>query len=450
MEIPGEITSKLNGKVYNGQSREIVAKVMDFMDAEARSDKVLIDLKKVRERVTAATGASKSTQTRIRAEKRNILQAAEGKLKSFETPNKNRKRPKRVTGLDEFDLGAVRRIVNNFYLVEKCLPTVSKIRAKMMTELNFNGSKTSVRRILRKIGFKWRKTNSNKSILMEKHDVAYKRFVFLKKIRQYRAEGRPIVYTDESYIDSSHVSTKGWSDGSKEGIAAPITKGKRLIFLHAGGEMGFIKDCLVMWQASHKTGDYHDNMNYNNYVKWLNEKLIPNLPPKSVIVVDNASYHNVQTDKTPNSNSKKEDMQRWLQDKNIPFSTTMLKIELYDLIKAHKPNFIRYAIDELLKKHEFEVLRLPPYHPELNPIELVWAQIKNSVARKNVTFNMHDIEKLTRDTFETVTTDDWKKKCENAKKFETKYLGDYEPLANAVESFVVNLGADSSDEDSPI
>jgi hypothetical protein len=33
-------------------------------------------------------------------------------------------------------------------------------------------------------------------------------------------------------------------------------------------------------------------MNVTNYQKWLTEKLIPNLPPKSVLVVDNAPYHN--------------------------------------------------------------------------------------------------------------------------------------------------------------
>ena len=43
-----------------------------------------------------------------------------------------------------------------------------------------------------------------------------------------------------------------------------------------------------------KSGDYHEDMNHSNYKKWSQEKLIPNLESKSVIVVDNASYHNVQ------------------------------------------------------------------------------------------------------------------------------------------------------------
>jgi len=35
-------------------------------------------------------------------------------------------------------------------------------------------------------------------------------------------------------------------------------------------------------------------MNHANYMKWMQEKLITNMKSKSVIVVDNVSYHNVQ------------------------------------------------------------------------------------------------------------------------------------------------------------
>ncbi|PSN38202.1 hypothetical protein C0J52_20747, partial [Blattella germanica] len=40
------------------------------------------------------------------------------------------------------------------------------------------------------------------------------------------------------------------------------------------------------------------------------------------------------------------------------------------------------------KNHGHEVLRLPPYHCTLNPIELVWARLKTSVRRNNVTPSM--------------------------------------------------------------
>lgn len=68
-------------------------------------------------------------------------------------------------------------------------------------------------------------------------------------------------------------------------------------------------------------------MNGENYEKWVHEKPIPNLPEKSVVVDDNAPYHNVQISKAPTSASKKDNMVAWLAEKNIPFSTNtrMLK-----------------------------------------------------------------------------------------------------------------------------
>jgi predicted O-methyltransferase YrrM len=63
-------------------------------------------------------------------------------------------------------------------------------------------------------------------------------------------------------------------------------------------------------------------MNHANYKKWL-QKLIPNLESKSVIVVDSASYHNVQVIRNPTSNARKDEMLFWL-DKH---SSDMTKVE---------------------------------------------------------------------------------------------------------------------------
>jgi hypothetical protein len=53
-------------------------------------------------------------------------------------------------------------------------------------------------------------------------------------------------------------------------------------------------------------------MNHANYRKWLQEKLIGNLESKSGIVVDSASYHNVQIKRNPTSNGRKAEMLFWL------------------------------------------------------------------------------------------------------------------------------------------
>jgi hypothetical protein len=56
---------------------------------------------------------------------------------------------------------------------------------------------------------------------------------------------------------------------------------------------------------------------------------------KSLVVMDNASYHSVIKDgtKAPTSATRKGDMQKWPKDKNIPFDGEMKKTELYEIIK---------------------------------------------------------------------------------------------------------------------
>jgi hypothetical protein len=44
------------------------------------------------------------------------------------------------------------------------------------------------------------------------------------------------VYADETYIHSSHRTSNAWDDGSGAGSKAPISKGRRLIIVHAGNK----------------------------------------------------------------------------------------------------------------------------------------------------------------------------------------------------------------------
>ena len=107
-------------------------------------------------------------------------------------------------------------------------------------------------------------------------------------------------------------------------------------------------------------------MNIQHFMEWFEKQLIPNLPPKSVIVLDNAKYHNSQVDKAPNQNNRKDDMKRWLDRHNISYEQGALKSELYSLIKQHRPEPVYTT-----------VLRLSVGHCELNPIE--YSHVKWSI-----------------------------------------------------------------------
>ncbi|CAH1997743.1 unnamed protein product [Acanthoscelides obtectus] len=116
---------------------------------------------------------------------------------------------------------------------------------------------------MRDMGFRWRKTKNNRKILMEKPYIQALRRSFLRNIKHYREENRPIIYMDETYIHSSHTHAKNWGDNTIEGFHKPVSKGPRLIIVHAGGEMGFINNACLQFKSGTKSGDYHSEMNYN-------------------------------------------------------------------------------------------------------------------------------------------------------------------------------------------
>ena len=58
-------------------------------------------------------------------------------------------------------------------------------------------------------------------------------------------------------------------------------------------------------------------MNANVFENWFLEKLISNLPEKSVVILDNASYHCRQVDEIPNMNRRKAEMLDFLKCNSI-------------------------------------------------------------------------------------------------------------------------------------
>lgn len=363
------------------------------------------------------------------------------------TPKKNIKRKNPVTDLDQFDECVVRRLVYDFYITEKRLPTAKLLQIALKEKIDFTGSVSSVIKILKKLGFKWKRAQNNRRLLIEKSEIREKRISYLQTIKKYRSENRPIVYMNESYVCTSHFANKVWSDVTSNGVHTPISKGERLIIVHAGGENGFVPNALAMWKAGIKSGDYHDNMNNTNYINWVKNQLLPNLQEKTVLVIDNANYHNKQIDKAPTSNSRKDEMIKWLTEKNIPFEDAMLKPQLYKIILENKTRFVQYVLDELLMGKGHTVLRLPPYHPDLNPIEMIWADVKNYVATHNTTFKLPDIKKLCEEKFSMIGQDQWKLKCDHVQNAEKEYAAREPAIDDVTESFIINVGSDSESSD---
>ena len=50
---------------------------------------------------------------------------------------------------------------------------------------------------------RWKKTSDNRKLIVERQDIRSLRVKYLRAIKAYREEGRPIVYADETYLHSS-------------------------------------------------------------------------------------------------------------------------------------------------------------------------------------------------------------------------------------------------------
>jgi transposase len=161
--------------------------------------------------VEEATKVSERTVRRISEQKKHEVEGT-----SSNTRSKTHKVPKRVTDTDDFDKCVIRRTVHEFYVQEKASPTIPKLLPKLGNRINFKCGTTSLRNIVKELGFRWKKMRNNREVLIKQHDVRCMRVSFLTALNKYREEGRPIVYEDETYIHSSHTGLKGGSHGVVE------------------------------------------------------------------------------------------------------------------------------------------------------------------------------------------------------------------------------------------
>ncbi|XP_050311486.1 uncharacterized protein LOC126747047 [Anthonomus grandis grandis] len=125
----------------------------------------------------------------------------------------------------------------------------------------------------------------------------------------------------------------------------------------------------------------------------------------------------------------------------------MLKAQLLDIVRVHKAQYIKYVVDEMARNSGVTILRLPPYHCELNPIELIWAQIKGEVASKNTTFKLNDLKVLLNEAIGNVTPTNWQKCIEHVVKEEQKMWDLDNHIEVVVEPLIITPGSGNSDSD---
>ncbi|XP_062532866.1 uncharacterized protein LOC134201642 [Bombyx mori] len=265
---------------------------------------------------------------------------------------------------------------------------------------------------------------------------------------------------DETWVNAGHTVSKAYVDttitskrqafmeGLSTGAKNPTSKGRRLIVVHMGNENGFIEGADDVFESKN-TSDYHESMDANRFEQWF-ENILPKLGENAVVVLDNAPYHSRRQEKTPTTAWRKASIEEWLRNKDLGYDEKYVKAELLKKVNDVKANYQSYAVDELAKQFKVEVLRLPPYHCELNPIELVWADIKGHVARNNTTFKFEDMKKLLQEGIQRVSADKWRNCVDHVIKVEDNFYSNIDNMIEyTIDSFIINTAdSDSSDESS--
>ncbi|MDR2928480.1 MAG: transposase [Cytophagaceae bacterium] len=140
------------------------------------------------------------------------------------------------------------------------------------------------------------------------------------KLHQYeQVERRPIIYMDESGFSVDAPRERGYSS-----IATRCCGCKNL---HSRGRVNAIGAIHHFKMLNIYL--FEGNINADIFHAWTADRLIPSLPESSVIVMDNAAFH-----------------------------------QRADTLKA-------------IRTKGYDVLFVPTYSPDLNPIEKKWAQAKN-------------------------------------------------------------------------
>ncbi|KAG8240405.1 hypothetical protein J437_LFUL002548 [Ladona fulva] len=274
--------------------------------------------------------------------------------------------------------------------------------------------------LLKEICFQFEK-KGNKALLIERSDIIVMGHLYLRKIRKYSEEDREIIYLDETWVNEGHTTSKSWHDsniksskqamleGLSTGLKRLTGRGPRFVILSAGSNQEFVENARLVYPAKKNTGDYHDEMDSRRFEEWFKSQLLLNIKEDSVVVMNNESYYSRKQEKIPISS-------------RIEYPEKSLKIELIKIVDSVWSKYTTYEVDKMAKEKNIILRRLPRYHCKLNPIELVWSQLKRYIAVHNISFHVKEMQSLIEKAFEVIATDNWASYCQHVQK------DDVEPL----------------------
>lgn len=407
------------GKELTYEQKQAIVDVKKYMDQEKIQGKTVVTRNPALRTAQALNFSLSTVKAVLSAVNKNggVVEKTEKKARGHGEPK-----------VSPHEITIVRQMIQDAALRGE-LVTIAKL-VDWLNGRTISITPSALRRALLRNGFYFGKVR-RRSALKEREDVVANRRKYLATLRANRDENgltiRPEIYLDETFVQVNHRKQLTWNEKGTL-VNVPSGVGARLIIIDAiiqddqHEQYGWVTGAHLHFKSGRRTGDYHGALNTENFTRWMTSQLLPHIPRDSLIILDNAPYHNAFTQDTfPQSNSKKVELQQWLVQQNIPFEPWLLKPALFDLCRQHAPS-PHYISDTLAAQFGCEILRTPQYHPELQPIENVWGIVKSNIAATQTgDYTMRSLQERLPPAFQIVTSDMCKSIFRHVRQEEDRY-----------------------------
>ena len=296
------------GKELSIEQKRVIVMLKKTFDLE-REAAIVISTKDAVGRIARCLAIGRRTVERVLSEYNQT-----GQLLVTASPKVRGKPPLKVSG---DVVPHIRQHIRSMNLQGQHL-SVRTLRNWLHQQFEIEVPVMTLWRTLQRVGFVYGKSQRRSTLKEQDYVIAARRRYLREKRSNRRLDGtlkRAEVYLDETYLNKNHSNEATWYFGDEGAwVNKPSGKGPRLIILHAITAAGWVEGAKLVFQAKSSSGDYHGQMDYANFSKWFTQQLLPNIPPQSLIIMDNAKYHNVLADDTfPTPRSYKHELQAWLK-----------------------------------------------------------------------------------------------------------------------------------------
>lgn len=344
--------------------------------------------------------------------------------------------------MTEDNVAEIRPAINKLIIDKKPLRLDSILMQLRVTNPEWNWERETLRKAMASIGITWRKKKDwHYERLQEDEENCLRRAHYLKFFFKYHDEGRIFNFYDQTWFNKNMVENFEWGDGTvafDRGVPSGI--GDRWIAMGCGSkENGWQRKTFQIWRGDSTTADYHGNMNWDLFVKFV-DSYLDEAEDNSVFVLDRATYHTELTDDTRRATkgmtrgalctwlldhdakdergvlyTEHDLLERKQKDPKGALRAGMVKSVLYSLCRERDPK-PKYKIQAIFDKYnlanpgrDLKVLILPVATPRLTPVEPMWGQQKFWVRKHNFEYTMESVRVLVMEKYEAQTVEDWRR-----------------------------------------